>query len=88
MITKEEENKFINWVMSASSPIDERSEDYYHRGFVECGMIEREPTAKEKLYKYLSEHVIMDITNHTGYVSFEIRSLIYAAIREAEEKNK
>jgi hypothetical protein len=91
MITKEEEKKFEEWFNGNNrEPITDYSHEtwgqFIHRGFLECGLIEREPTAKEKLNKYLSEHVIMDITNHTGCVSFEIRKLIDSAIKEAEEK--
>jgi hypothetical protein len=94
MITKEEEKKFIDWVMSASSPIDERSEDYYHRGFLECGIVEREPTAKEKWENVKNSWgpwMGIDTPEErpvSRYFITEVFNAADSAIKEAEEKSK
>jgi hypothetical protein len=46
--------------------------------------IPKETTAKEKLYKYLSEHHAV-VIDDDGTAQFEIQHLIHAAIKEAEE---
>jgi hypothetical protein len=95
MITKEEEKKFEEWFNGNNrEPITNYSHEkwgqFIHRGFLECGLIEREPTAKEKWNSFKHQQLTIGVMHYQGKIEdcnlFKgIISLADAAIKEAEE---
>jgi hypothetical protein len=87
MLTKDEVEKLWKWVEDNLRKNSETWSRYIERGLVECGLYEREPTAKEK-YSSIAQRIVEEQHSVDYFDVRELIALADAAILEAENARR